>query len=251
MELQRTFKTSYAERLEYEAKEGIYLDRYSEKSFDYDSNQVLFIPSIEKPDSLLENMLQNIDSDLNAAKVLYEAYNKLTRLQASDKAFWTYLSHVDLFTYVQTRYPKVLEQDFNDPQYVNRHWFYGLGHEIYHPLQGLWWNVCQTIDSTSDYPYKYTDFLFKDYNLRTSFMGRYVSFRHKEEIKGILDFLMEDEEIYSEHFRQRFRYISQYFNRLGATKQLISLDRSFFYDQLKLMRDEILMIHTDEDVKSN
>lgn len=252
MELQRTFSKKYSDRLEYMVKHDIEIERYTKKQFDYDKSEVLIIPTIEKPEGLLEQMLPyaNEKSDFEAARILYESYHTISRLQASDKAFWTYLCHVDLFEYIQKRFPKVLEPDFNNSTYIDRHWFYGLGHEIYHPLQGLWWDVNQTITNNPEDPYRYTRFLFKDYNLRTSFLGRYVSFRNKEQVFGILEFLMNDPELCSEHFRQRTRAISQYFNKLGATKQLISLDRTYFIDTLKNLRDRIMNVRTDEDVKN-
>ena len=62
---------------------------------------------------------------------------------------------------------------------------------------------------------------------------------------------MVDEELCSNFFRQRFRYIIKYFNKLGGTRQLVSLDRDFFYSELKKIRAQIMAIQTDEDVKNS
>lgn len=248
MALQKTFKEKYANQLQYEAKHGIGIDRYTKPSFDYDPNQLLMIPTIEQPEGLLDSM--DASDDLTSAKKLYEAYSKLTPLQASDESFWTYLTHVDLFPYVQKRNDAVLEEGFNDAKYIDNYFFHGFGTLIYHPLAGLWWDVHCTIDESEKNPYKYTDYLFKDYGLRVSYMGRYALFRHKEEVIGILEFLMNNEDVSSEHFRQRSRWISQYFNKMGAVKQLRSLNRDFFYSELVKLKDVILNIKTDEDVKS-
>ena len=248
MALQKTFKESYANRLQYEAKKGIGIERYTKPEFEYDKNQVLIIPTLEKPEGLLEKM--DAKNDLISAKALYEAYIKLTPMQASDESFWTYLTHVDLFPYVQQRNNAVLEEGFDDAEYIDSHFFHAHGGLIYHPLAGLWWDVRCTIDKDSKYPYKYTDYLFKDYGLRVTYMGRYALFRHKEQVFGILQFLMDNEDVASEHFRQRSRWISQYFNKLGAVRQLRSLNRDFFYSELYKLKDVLLKIKTDEDVKN-
>ena len=235
MALQKTFKESYANRLQYEAKHGIGIERYTKPEFDYDKSQVLIIPSLDKPNGLLDKM--DAKNDLKSAKALYEAYAKLTPLQASDESFWTYLTHVDLFPYVQQRNSAVLEEGFDDAKYIDNYFFHGNGGLIYHPLAGLWWDVHCTIDNGSINPYKYTDYLFKDYGLRVTYMGRYALFRPKEDVA-------------SEHFRQRSRWISQYFNKIGAVKQLRSLNRDFFYSELTKLKDVLLIIETDEDVKT-
>ena len=54
----------------------------------------------------------------------------------------------------------------------------------------------------------------------------------------------------NEHFRQRTRWIAQYFNKLGAVKQLRSLNRDYFYRELEGLKDVILKVKTDEDVKT-
>lgn len=247
MALQKTFKKLYADRLQFEAKNGINIERYTKAEFEYDKTQILMIPTIEQPEGLLDKM--DPSNDLLSAKILYEAYDKITPLQASDECFWTYLAHADLFPYVQKRNNEVLEEGFNDAKYINNYFFHGNGGLIYHPLAGLWWDVHCTIDNESSEPYKYTDYLFKDYGLRVTYMGRYSLFRHKEEVFGILQFLMDNEDVASEHFRQRSRWISQYFNKIGAVKQLIYFNRDYFYSELMKLKNVILSIKTDEDVK--
>ena len=248
MALQRTFSDTYANQLQYEAKQGIGIERYTKPVFEYDKGQVLIIPTIEQPEGLLNKM--KASDDLASAKALYNAYKDITPLQASDESFWTYLTHVDLYPYVRERNDAVLEEDFNDAKYIDNYFFHGFGSLIYHPLAGLWWDVHCTIDPDSTDPYKYTDYLFRDYGLRVTYMGRYSLFRHKEQVFGILDFLMKNEDVASEHFRQRSRWISQYFNKLGAAKQLRSLNRDFFSSELEKLKDVILNIKTDQDVKS-
>ena len=249
MALQKKFITKYAEKLQQEAKEGFGIERYTRRVFDYDKSQVEYIKSLEQPLDLLDRM--NPSDDLASAKTIYEAFEGLTPQMAADESFWTYLTHVDLFPYVQKRNSKVWEEGFSDAKYIINYFFHGNGGLIYHPLAGLWWDVHCTIDKDSSYPYKYTDYLFRDYGLRVTYMGRYALFRHKEEVFGILQFLMDNEEITNAHFRQRSRWISQYFNKMGAVRQLRCLNRDFFYSELDRLKDIILSIETDEDVKNS
>jgi hypothetical protein len=172
-------------------------------------------------------------------------------LQASDRGFWAYLAHVDLYPYVRATNKRVFEEDFNDGKYINEHFFYGFGSPMYHPLQGLWLAVKLTIDENSEYPYKYTDYIFKDYGLRVTYFGRYKVMRNKEQVQGILDFMMShQEELFNNHSRQRYRSIVQHFNKMGATKNLMYLKKDFYINELEKVKHIIAQIETDEDVKN-
>lgn len=203
MSLQKTFRTKYAQQLEDEAKAGIGIERYTKPKFDFDRSQVLMIPTIEQPIGLLEKMDPN--DDYKSAIELYNAYKNLTQLQAQDYSFWTYLVHADLFPYVQSKKNEMLKPGFNDKEYINNHIFKGFGGLIYHPLAGLWWNVFCTYDESLEDPYKYTKFIFKEYGLRVTYIGRYRIFRNRKELYGFLDFMMDNEKLFAEHARQRTR----------------------------------------------
>ena len=135
MALQQTFTPEYAETLEYNAKHNIEVEKYRKEIFEYDPNAICRIPYLEEPEGLLERM--DPDDVLASAKALFEAYPNLSMLQASDRGFWTYLAHVDLYPYVRAVNKRVFEEDFNDGKYINEHFFYGFGSPMYHPLQGL------------------------------------------------------------------------------------------------------------------
>lgn len=55
----------------------------------------------------------------------------------------------------------------------------------------------------------------------------------------------------SENFDPRSNFITKYFNRLGAVKQLASLDRYFFYEKCKKMKEKILSITSREQVTNH
>lgn len=249
MALQKTFTADYAATLEENAKKGIDIVKYQPAIFETDPKEIRLIPFVEKPEGLLD--LMDANNDFLSAKALYEAYSDITPLLASSKDFWTYLTHVDLYPYIRERHPRLKEPGFNDGKYVNEHLFYGFSQPIYHPLQGLWWSVRMTIEPGESNPYKYTEYIFRDYGLRVSYLGRYKVFRNKEEMIGLLDFMMDNQdELFNEHSRQRYRWIIQHFNKMGATKQLMSLDRYFFKAELERVKPIIYEVKTDEDVKN-
>jgi len=177
-------------------------------------------------------MIPVASADCDSAIALYEAYPTLTPLQASDRAFWTYLTHVDLFQYVQARFPKVKEPDFDSIPYVYDHWFCGEDWMYRNPVASLWWFVFLTIDEDSDDKYKYTRVFFSNYEFRTNF-AKYAIARCKEAVFGYYDFLLDNPEILSQAFKYRNRFITKYLNKLGGSRLLSTLPRESFYNEFK------------------
>jgi hypothetical protein len=241
MLVQRTFKREYVEELAAAVKSGQGLERYAAETFDYDSDQVVIIPTLRHPEGLIDKMIPVASADCDSAIALYEAYPSLTPLQASDRAFWTYLTHVDLFQYVQARFPKVKEPDFDSIPYVYDHWFCGDDWTWRHPLASLWWFVYQTIDEDSDDKYKYTRFFFTSFGFRTNF-AKYSIARCKEAVFGYFQFLMDNPDITASYLKPRNRFITKYLNKLGGSRLLSSLPREAFYNELKRIKPQILAI---------
>lgn len=248
MPLQKTFRLRYAQQLEDEAKQGIGITRYTKPEFEFDRSQILLIPNIEEPFNLLDQMDAN--DDYKSAIALYDAYKDLSLLQAQDYAFWTYLAHADLYPYVREKNHEVKKPGFNDATYITNHFFKGFGGLIYHPLAGLWWNVYCTIAPKEDDPYRYTKYIFKDYGLRITYLGRYRIFRNRPELFGFLDFMIDNEELFSEHARQRYRWVSQYLNRVGGSMNFSNMTKEQVYDLLQSVSETIKSVKTDIDVKT-
>lgn len=247
MLLQRTFKKNYAESLLDAVRNGQDLHKYAENYFVYDQDQVVMLPGIEYPEGLIEKMIPTPQGDCESAIALYEAYPELTPLQASDKAFWVYLSHADLFSFVQARYPKVKEENFDDIQYVISHWFFGEKWMYRHPIASLWWFVNQTIDKDNpEDKYKYTRFFFTQYEFRTNLIHFSMS-RINEALFGYFDFLMDNPEIMSQFFKNRNRFVTKHLNKLGGVKLLSSLPRDFFYSELVNIKSQILDVTGSSD----
>ncbi len=239
MLLQRTFKKYYVESLLDAVRNGQDLDKYAADYFVYDQNQVVMIPTIAYPEGLIDKMVPTTQGDFQSAVALYEAFPNLTPLQASDRSFWIYLAHVDLFKYVQKRFPKVMESEFTNNQYILDHWFFAQG-TIMQALSGLWWLTYLSVDSKAgDNKYIYTAQIFRDYTLRTNF-ANYSFARHKEAVIGYLQYMIDHPEVFAAFFKAKNRFITKHFNKIGGTRILSSLPRSYFYDELCSITDQII-----------
>lgn len=251
MIVQHSFKKAYAESLADDVRTGRNLDLYGQENFPYDPDQVVIIPTLRYPEELKNKMIPTPQGDFESAVALYEAYPNLTPIQASDKAFWTYLTHVDLFEYVQARYPKVLEDGFDNINYVLYHWFHVSDWIKVHPLASLWWYTYLTVDNTLEDKYKYTRIFFSNYEFRTNFV-QYSIARYKEAVIGYFDFLIQNPEVMKQSFKARNRFITKHLNKLGGTRLLSTLPRSFFTEELTKLKPQILAVtgtvKDDEDV---
>lgn len=238
MALQKVFREAYVETL----RSNIDPAKYAGESFDYDESQVHYMANVHQPEGLIDRMDEH--DDLKSAIELYEGYWELTPLAASKNDIWTYLTHVDLFSYMQKRFPDVKNGDV-DAKYIRERWFRNTQGTIRSSLAGLWWSVYCSVDESREDKYELTRMLFQNDNIRTHYFGRSTFFRHKEAVIGILEFLVENPDISNVHFNSRCIYIVQYFNRLGAIKQLAYMDRSFFKEEL-MKKKEVLKTITSK-----
>lgn len=237
MKLQKVFKESYVKELRDKVRAESNLSNYGKAEFPYNEKMVRPIANLYQPANLLEKL--DYTDDLISAKALYEAYPNMSPLLASNDCFWTYLTHVDLFQYIQARWPKVIRGEA-DKNYIESHWFQGGNSFQQTSLSGLWWSVYCTIDKTRGYKRRYeiTDFLFNQIHYR-ELVGSTL-FRHKEAVIGIIEFLMENPEIANSYAKWRIRFIMKYFNQLGAVKVLSYFKRDFFKAELEKKKDILL-----------
>ena len=234
MALQKVFREAYVEAL----RSNIDPAKYAGESFDYEESQVHYMANVHQPENL---------DELKSAIALYEEYKELTPLAASKNDLWAYLAHVDLFSYMQKRFPAVLDGTA-DEKYIRDHWFRSAKGPIRSSLAGLWWSVYLTVDETREDKYELTKILFHNDNIRTHYFGISTIFRHREAMIGILEFLVENPDISKVHFNSRCIYIAQYFNRLGAVKQLAYLDREFFKNELEKKKSVLLKVTSKAQV---
>ena len=242
MELQKVFKHSYMDEL----RKNIHISDYQQEEFPYDATQVKRLANVYQPEGLLDRM--DPTDDFKSAVELFKAYKDLTPLVASLPDLWVYLCHVDLFPYVQKRWPKVMTDDV-DEQYILNHW-----HENQHFMRttfaGLWWHVYLTYDEEESNPFELTEILFRSQDFRTLRFGELGLIRHREAMIGVLKFLLDNPDVFDKAFDARGQYISRYFNMLGGTKMLSALSRDYFYNKLMSLKPTLLNIKSISDVQN-
>ena len=244
MELQKVFKHSYMDEL----RKNIHISDYQGESFPYEPSKVKTLANVYRPDGLLERL--DPDDDFSSAIEIYEAYESVTPLLASLPDLWVYLSHVDLFPYVQNRNSEVLSPDVTE-EYIVDHWFKNKVSLFRMALPSAWWSVYLSIDKTRKNPYELTEILFKNQELRTNSFGPLTLIRHREAMIGVLEFLQQHPDLLVDGMNMRAQYIRKLFNLVGGYKRLEYMDRDFFKNELEKRIDIISRKFSREDIQNN
>ncbi|MCC8119163.1 MAG: hypothetical protein LIP09_10535 [Bacteroidales bacterium] len=247
MNLQKTFKESYMKELRDNVVSEVNLPLYGQETFELGPSQIKRLANVYEPEGLEKKMEGLENDDFKAAITLYEAFPNISPLLASTEAFWSYLCHTSLFHYAQKRWPAVMDGDVTS-DYILDHWFVGRQGLLRNAGASLWWGIHNTIDEERQNPYELSQILFDNYNFRIINFGRSLLIRHKEAMIGILQFCLDNKQELSHAFDPRAKFISIYFNRLGGTKQLSSLNRDFFYSECERIKDRIMSITSREQV---
>lgn len=229
-----------------ELRKNIHISDYQGEAFPYDPSKVKPLANVYKPEGLLDRL--DPDDDFESAKEIYQAYETVTPLLASLPDLWVYLAHVDLFPYVQKRWPRVFDEDVEE-QYILNHW-----HENSHFMRttfaGLWWHTYLTYDKQRENPFELTEVLFKSQDFRTLRFGELGLIRHRPAMIGVLEFLIDNPDITQNAFDARGQYISRYFNLLGGTKQLSYMDKDYFKKKLIEIKPKLEQIKSIQDVQN-
>jgi hypothetical protein len=238
MAYQRIFKRSYVEQLRNEVNQGVELERYSLTDFPIDETQVLITSQIEAPADLVSKM--NPKSDFETAIALYEAYPGLKPIQAFDNALWVTLTHSEgIFNYVKNRWPLDKKKDLI--KQIRVHWFSRV--LMRNALSNLWWSVKLSVDNErgDEKKYDFTRILFKNQTFRVRVFGPSMLFRYREAVLGILSYMEEHENMFTV-LESQGRFIALHFNKIGAYKQLASLDRDFYYNEMDKISSSLLKL---------
>ena len=241
MEKQLIFKEKYVLQLKVNIETGVSLENYSSNVFISDKKQVLMMPNIAKTSVLLNKL--NPDNDFETAVQIFESFKNLEPIQASDERLWTYLSHVDLYPYMIKRWDAVHKGTAKDSiDYILEHWFLtstaqaGL---LRHSLSGLWWAVYLSVDENRSDKYELTKILLRQLDFPTRTLGTYKLGRHKEAVIGILEFILENEDLFKEKFEGKTRFITKHLNLVGGVKPISYYDRSYFKNELQKISSKI------------
>lgn len=232
MEKQSIFKEKYLFKLKEQLEVEASLDNYKSNEFIYDKKQTLMFPNIIKPDSLCDKLNEN--NDYETGILLYESFKNLEPLQAADERLWSYLTHVDFYPYMIKRWEKVYKSvpGFSS-EYILEHWFMGKG-LLRNGLSGLWWSVYLSVDEARiNDKYELTKILFRQLDFSTRTLGTYRLGRHKEAVIGILEFIKENEKIFSTAFEKKTRFLTKHLNLVGGIKPISYFDRNFFKLELQ------------------
>ena len=243
MELQRLFKSSYIDHL----RRNIHIHEYQQESFSYDASMTKPLANIYKPEGLLERL--DPSDDFKTAVELYTAYKELPPLVASLPNLWVYLTHAELFPYVQKRWPKIMEKDV-DLNYVLNHWHENPHNFMRTTFAGLWWHTHLSYDDTRENPFELTEILFKSQDFRTLRFGELGLIRHRPAMIGVLEFLLENPIVTESAFDARGQFISRYFNMLGGIKPLAYMDKDYFKQKLLEIMPAILNVKSIADVQN-
>ncbi len=222
-------------------KSGSAIPLYGNSTFEIDQTQVKRLANVYAPEGLAERLTEIWENDFASAVAIYEAYKNISPLLASNEAFWAYLTHTDLFSYTQKRWPKVKEKECSS-DYILDHWFLGVNGLLRNAVASMWWSVHNTIDETRENKYELTEVLFKNYTLRIVAFGSTLLIRHREAMIGIMSFLADNPDVTNNALEYRGQFITKYFNRIGAVKQLAFLKRDYFYATCEHMKDKILSV---------
>lgn len=248
MQLQKSFKSEYTDELKYKVRNRQNLADYALEAFPLENPQTMALRGIPHPEGLLEQLIPEQKADFQNAITLYEAYPTLTPLIASDESFWAYLTHVDLFPFVQKRWAGVKDKDVKE-SYIIDHWFFGPNSRFRNALATLWWNVYLTVDEDREDKYELTKILYKQVDIIISLTSSLLLYRHKEAVIGILDSFKEHPEILSQAITPRIRFIVKAFNRMGGVKILSYFDRNFFKSQIEKNLSTILSITNSSNIQ--
>lgn len=244
MELQKVFKKSYMEEL----RRNIHVSDYQGDSFPYDPSKVKSLANVYKPEGLLDKL--DPDDDFTTAVELFKAYKNVTPLLASLPDLWVYLAHVDLFPYVQKRHSDVMKDDVTK-KYIENHWFENEVSLFRMALPSAWWSVYLSIDEERENPYELTEILFKNQELRNNSFGPLSLIRHREAMKGILEFLKEHPFLLEDGMNMRAQYIRKLFSFIGGTKRLEFMNKDFFKAELEKRIDVLSRKFSREDIQNN
>jgi len=242
MAKQLIFKDKYVQKLKKDLASGTSSEFYGSNEFVYDKKQVLMLQNIEAVSDLANKL--DVKDDFKTAVLIYEAFEKLEPIQASDERLWVYLSHVDLYSYMIKRWSSVYERKAkNDADYISEHWFLSSSAQsslLRHALAGLWWSVYLSVDeSRGKNKYDLTKILFRQLDFPTRTLGTYKLGRHKEAVIGILEFIQENEELFKTKFEDKTRFVTKHLNVVGGVKPISYYDRYFFKSELEKVKKEI------------
>ena len=155
------------------------------------------------------------EEDLINTRNMYDAFKKLTPLQASNKYMWTYLCHADL------EYQKYIHNRWmtkeRDNTIKTRYFVTDKRDSLFeNALARLWWYGYLTYDENRSNPYALTSILLMNQTICTDFIDTKNSM-NPTRAKGVLAALQEySENVGKSGLTNKFRELNKHLNRIAA-----------------------------------
>jgi hypothetical protein len=180
----------------------------------------------------LELLLPHDDQfeDLENAVRVHKALPDLTRLQARDPRLWTYLAHVNCWTYMRCRWDVGKSKDADAAmRYTLSHYFVSQNQSralMRNGIARLWWFANLTYDSSRDNPYELTSVLFQSLDIAKNMLERNLG-RAPCVLIGFLEFLLIHKELLTggNANREAIRKLSRFLNLYGGVCLLDTLSK--------------------------
>ena len=161
--------------------------------------------------------------DLVNVRLIYEAFKKLTPLQASNKYMWTYLCHAvpEYSAYIRDRWMTQARENT-----IKTRFFVTGATSLLNDnaLARLWWYGYLTYDESFEDHYALTKILLTNQTICTDVLDTLNRMKHTR-MKGVLLGIRDYKDLYGEKgITDRFRECKKRLNRMGATINLDYLD---------------------------
>lgn len=238
---QKIFKTSYIEALVSKLNSGNY-SAYNTTAFAPDSKCVLVRQDIKDPGEirLKKPNLFGYHEYENSVSI-FNAYKDITREQAADGRFWTYLTHVKFRDYMLHKRLPDFTNDENAKNMILQHWFvYPLSAKnlLRNDIALLWWGAYITYDQKRDDPFELTKELFSmaDYTrtLLPSVLGRNNIFT-----KALLEYVINNKKLFSKYKEGRIRKLMEKMNFHGGYTILAVLTKEELFGIFDLYKIDL------------
>lgn len=187
---------------------------------------------------------QKSAEDLVNTRMIFDAFHKLTPLQASNKYMWTYLCHAipEYRDYIRDRWM----QEERENTIKSRFFVTTPGSLLNdNALSRLWWYGYLTYDEKNANHYALTEILFTNQTICTDVMDTFNRMNY-DRMKGVLLAIKDFKEIIgeSEGITDYFRECKKYLNHYAAVTAMEFLDseeiRDLAFNYMLKLREERL-----------
>lgn len=225
-------------------KDNRILKLYESEKFPINDDNCLIDARIIVPDNI-NLLIPTSDNNYNFenAKIIFEAYKNLPLIKAADPGLWTFLSHGSFWKYTRARWPiEKQKKDLDKSSYILEHWFVknvGASDLARNAISSLWWGCYLTYDEKRSDPYELTKQLFSMLDFyRTLIEG--VQGRNKEFTHAILEYIIENHNLFSTKKEGKVRLLMRRANAIGGYKLFPSLSKNQIKEIFNLFREEML-----------